>query len=191
MKSLLYIISTSLLIAIFYCNCRDHKKEPKEEFEALIDSTNTSWKNQKLKLTVIQKKRSLNIDSVSFDETKKVKKIISFFDADCSVCISELKDWQFFLDSVTNRRSSKVEVDFIATSADSLQLYYWLNETVKFSYPVYFDPQGQFIVQNEIPFDKNFQTFILDENNRVVFIGCPIKNDYLKQAFLEKLNKLS
>jgi len=53
--------------------------------------------------------------------------------------------------------------------------------------PVVFDLQDELNALNQFPANQNFQTFLLDENNRVVFIGNPINNWAVREMFLYEI----
>lgn len=56
-----------------------------------------------------------------------------------------------------------------------------------FKYPVFLDEKGSFYALNHFSADMDFQTFLLDKDNKVVAIGNPILNPKVKTLYLEKL----
>ena len=46
-------------------------------------------------------------------------------------------------------------------------------EINKFSYPIFYDYKGECNKQNKLPQHVFYQTFLLDENNKVLLIGKP------------------
>ncbi|MCE8655689.1 DUF1573 domain-containing protein [Bacteroides fragilis] len=53
-----------------------------------------------------------------------------------------------------------------------------------FTYPICLDLENTFYDTNKIPGDMMLQTFLLDEDNKIVAIGNPIHNSKIKDLFL-------
>ncbi|MDR3093410.1 MAG: hypothetical protein LBU62_02055, partial [Bacteroidales bacterium] len=52
--------------------------------------------------------------------------------------------------------------------------------------PVYIDKESFFHKKNpNIPSDERMHTFLLDENNKVVLVGSPIRNEMLWELYKE------
>ena len=69
-----------------------------------------------------------------------------------------------------------------------------LNKNVKFNYPILLDTLGEFEKLNpHLPKNHLLHTFLLDENNRVVLVGNPLRNKKIEEMFYkiveEKLGK--
>lgn len=63
-----------------------------------------------------------------------------------------------------------------------------------FDYPILIDTLGEFERLNpHLPKNQALHTFLLDENNRVILVGNPLRNKKIKEMFYkiveEKLGK--
>ena len=128
-----------------------------------------------------------NISGIRKD-TLKPNKLIVFYDtSDCSSCrISHLIDLYPIYDmadtsgfSVLTIFSPKPEdvkdVILQLTIADHLM-------------PIYVDATGEFNRLNQnIPSDLRFHSFLLDENNKPIFVGNPLSSYKLLELFTETI----
>ena len=55
----------------------------------------------------------------------------------------------------------------------------------RFLYPVFIDEKGDFDALNHFPSDVNFQTFLLDSQNKVLAIGNPVHNKKVRDLYLQ------
>ena len=55
----------------------------------------------------------------------------------------------------------------------------------RFLYPVFIDEKGGFDALNHLPSDVNFQTFLLDSQNKVIAIGNPVHNKKVRDLYLQ------
>lgn len=55
----------------------------------------------------------------------------------------------------------------------------------RFLYPVFIDEKGDFDALNHFPSDVNFQTFLLDSQNKVLAIGNPVHNKKVCDLYLQ------
>ena len=61
-----------------------------------------------------------------------------------------------------------------------------------FGHPVYLDSSDAFIKENpHIPIKGIYHTFLLDENDSVVLVGDPFKNEKMKKLFLKVIDDKS
>ena len=63
-------------------------------------------------------------------------------------------------------------------------------EEMCFRQTVFYDLDGSFErLNSHLPKDERFHTFLLDENNKVVLVGNPVRNAKLKKLYLAALKK--
>ena len=72
---------------------------------------------------------------------------------------------------------------FILHPRDKKEMVHLL-EYNDFSYPVCLDIKGSFDKINKIPSNLAFQTFLLDNRNKVIAIGNPIHNPNVRTLYL-------
>jgi hypothetical protein len=53
--------------------------------------------------------------------------------------------------------------------------------------PVVFDMHDELNTLNRFPTNQDFQTFLLDENNKVLFIGNPVNNRAIRELYLTEI----
>ena len=70
-------------------------------------------------------------------------------------------------------------IDSIGCMSCKLGLSQWQD------FAVYIDKNNKFNKLNKFPSNMNFQTFLLDRNNRVIAIGNPIYNPKVKELYLK------
>ena len=63
-------------------------------------------------------------------------------------------------------------------------------EELRFRHTVFYDLDGSFEFLNpHLPKNERYHTFLLNEENKVILVGNPIRNEKLKKLYLKKLNK--
>ena len=113
--------------------------------------------------------------------TKKWK-IFTYIDTiGCSTCNFRALDWKRIIheaDSIT----SNVTFIFYAhlKNYEEFEVYTGIN---RFNYPIFYDYEGKCDRQNHLPDDVFYQTFLLDENNKVQLIGKPIPDSKLWELY--------
>ena len=114
-------------------------------------------------------------------QTKKWK-IFTYIDTiGCSTCNFRALDWKRIIheaDSIT----SNVTFIFYAhlKNYEEFEVYTGIN---RFNYPIFYDYEGKCDRQNHLPDDVFYQTFLLDENNKVQLIGKPIPDSKLWELY--------
>ena len=63
---------------------------------------------------------------------------------------------------------------------EEFEVYTGIN---RFNYPIFYDYEGKCDRQNHLPDDVFYQTFLLDENNKVQLIGKPIPDSKLWELY--------
>jgi hypothetical protein len=141
-------------------------------------------------------KTVLIVDSVYYDKngrffTRNSNEylIVSYYDTDiCSECtIDGLLKWQKELDSIFNSSFAPLFLLFHSPLDVFSEIVSHLSKN-GFRYPIYYDPEGYFIKDNPcIPEDHFLHTFLIDENNKVILSGIPIKNERLWQLYVQTI----
>lgn len=127
--------------------------------------------------------KDTNID----DFYLKKYKILTYIDtAGCTSCKLRLFDWRVFIKELQTL-SSDVVVLFVLFSKDYNE-FEEIQRKNKFEYPVLYDRYNKLNTINHFPENPAFQTFLLDQNNRVIAIGNPIMNDAIR-IFYENIIK--
>lgn len=127
--------------------------------------------------------------SMSYIDTLKSNKLIIYYDSlDCSSCrISHLFDLyplynmadtsDFSVMTIFSPKKSEVE-----NTRFQLML---INHTI----PIYLDKNGSFAqLNNCIPTDQRFHSFLINETGKPVFVGNPLSNTKLNTLFFNFIN---
>lgn len=111
-------------------------------------------------------------------------KILTYIDTTgCSACRLRLFDWKILKKEI-DKLPEEVPLFFVVQSKNYKE-FEEIQKVNKFTYPVYYDYDGMLDKMNHFPDDPNFQTFLLDKNNRVVVIGNPVTNDKMWQIYID------
>ena len=125
--------------------------------------------------------REINWNDISFHvwpssfgmSNIKGYKMISLIGSSCLTCIEKINQWNEFLKT---NKFQEAQILFIAVGPPSEDLTHYLNETNELSIPVLIDSSEKFIEKNNL--QTYYQsTFLLDENNKVIMIGDPLKHE--------------
>lgn len=114
-------------------------------------------------------------------------KVVTFINADCSSCIEDLKEWTLF---VNKADMNKVRFIFLIRSNYGNTTFENLNTNkIDFDLPYFYDNNDSLFTLNKISEDKLFQTFLLDEQNKVKLIGNPIGHKRLSDLYLKEIQQ--
>ena len=121
-------------------------------------------------------------DTVDFSLAGKYK-ILSYVDSTgCTSCKLGLKEWSEYISQIDTLAPGKVKFLFFFFPKNGLEIYQTLR-VHRFAYPICIDDNDILNRLNKFPSDERFQTFLLDENNRVLAIGNPIHNPKVKELY--------
>lgn len=171
-----------MLIILTQCN---HKRENKE-----IEKIYDHFSDHKLlfhnSLILIDKKgdTSALYKKLAINNTK----VVSIISAECWKCIDEIQKWEKFC--------SQYSID------DNIQFYFIFNHVEieyfkkvqlpelpnKFNFYYILDTKNNFLTLNDIPRNKMFHTFLLDNAGDVEILGSPLYNNQLNKLYIKKLN---
>lgn len=144
--------------------------------------------NDSIKIGSLYGRLSLTDSSTVEDFADAKRKAIVYYDADCSICHADLKEWKTFLNT-TVRQNIQRPIVFVLGSADSMSLSHFVTKSLALSAPVFFDKGNAFFLKNFLGKDKQCHTVILDQNNQVVHVGSPLHNKEKTKLFLIALTE--
>ena len=64
-----------------------------------------------------------------------------------------------------------------------------LMRQIEFNHPVIIDHTDIFYLKNKLPEDKRCQTFLVDQENKIILIGNPIYSDDIKKLYIRTIKK--
>lgn len=124
-------------------------------------------------------------DIVDFDFKDADYKVVTYIDSvGCTSCKLQLHRWKQLVAEVDSLTDGSVPFLFYFHPKDMKELRY-LTRRDGFTYPVCFDEQDEINRLNQFPSVMDFQTFLLDKDNKVVAMGNPILNPNIKDLYLE------
>lgn len=163
-----------LFFVSFLVSCGNKQKQ---EITSLVEY----WMGKEIVLPItsvfIQDK-----DTVDFS-LEAPYKVLSYVDSTgCVSCKLKLPEWKKFLD-VLQASNPSVKVLFFFSPGKIKDVYNALNQSY-FDYPICIDLKDSLNQLNHFSSNMSFQTFLLDDNNKVVAIGNPIHNPNVKELYL-------
>ena len=115
-------------------------------------------------------------------------KILVYVDSiGCTSCKLQLHKWKEFIEEVDSLTSGTVAVLFFFHPKDLREISYLLKRD-GVDIPVCIDVDDKLNAMNRFPVHQEFQTFLLDDENKVVFIGNPVHNLRVKEMYLSEIS---
>ncbi|KYG79570.1 redoxin [Roseivirga ehrenbergii] len=166
-----------LLLLLFTVSCGNQEKD------YLIDYPHLKDKVVDLNEHLI----AYNDASKNREVLNNKKTIVNIVDGTCSRCIQELKDWQAFID----KHMSDEDVNYVFIAQGQHDFYFEYNVLKKdfLKMPIYLDPEYKFTDSNDLIDVKAEHTMILDERNKILFLGSPVFNEEKEKQFFKVLNQ--
>ena len=110
--------------------------------------------------------------------------IVTYADSiGCMGCKLKLPAWKDFISYLDSVSDHAVKVIFILHPRDEKEMAHLIKYN-NFLYPVCLDTNDSFNKINKIPSNLAFQTFLLDNKNKVIAIGNPIHNPNVRTLYL-------
>jgi hypothetical protein len=170
--------------ALLYCTCTgtvDHKKKLADELRmfketAIILPSNMLYKGH---------------DGHLPDPTllnRPLKMVVYINSENCESCkLQTLIPMHIFI--IENRHNKNFGIIVILSPSNIESAESFLEE-MRFRQTVFYDLDGSFERLNpHLQKNENFHTFLLDEENKVILIGNPVRNTKLKNLYFKELNK--
>lgn len=173
-------LSLFCLLVLCLVSCGDSQKRK------LITQIG-NWEQRKIFFPVNPVFTVQGRDTVMFPIKGKYK-IVSYADSiGCTDCKMRLLEWSDFISYLDSNFLHQVPVYFFFHPKDVKETLHLLKRD-NFRYPICFDLDDTFNKLNQFPLDLQFQTFLLDENNKVAAVGNPIHNSKIKDLYLKVLS---
>lgn len=128
-------------------------------------------------------------DTLSYQIPASDYKILMYVDSTgCTGCKLQLHKWREFIKEVDTLTDGSVPVLFIFHPRDRKEISYLLRRD-GIDIPVYIDMDDRTNKINHFPSRQQFQCFLLDIDNKVVYIGNPINNVRIKRMYLSQISR--
>ena len=142
--------------------------------------------NNQIKNEIVQKVGTTMIipDSLScypleysqMDRTRVDTSMIVFIDGQCFTCVEDFVKWKDLLTKYPDSYTYKFYVH--AENFDIIKSF--LNRW-KIDFPIYLDSTNAFCKANKISPIKLLQVFVVDENEKILFVGNPLYSESVKK----------
>ena len=178
-KLLLFGFVISSLIACSGNQKADIKQELSEFYSSSID----------LSLDSLSKYSYNYCDSLPFDVNQKT--LVVYFDSvTCGICETRnLDSWQTLLSSIDSVGCfTPFNVLFVFTPKHNQSVSFRVMlKNIDIHYPVILDEKAIFTHNNKLPHNTLLHTFFLDEDGKVELVGDILRNNGVRNLFLDKI----
>jgi len=118
----------------------------------------------------------------------RLKIVTVFNDSDCYKCYYlKFNSLKHFTEKLTSFEHVILIVFFCGSSEYFKRIVY---PEIAFSSPVILDRKCVFISRNKLPDSEEYNTLLLDENNKVLLIGDPTQNAETERLYINKISEL-
>lgn len=125
-------------------------------------------------------------DSIWKQMINKKLKLLTIIDTNnCTECRLRLYDWEKYIKDM-DTINSNITFLFVVHAKD-YSIVDIIKEKNKFTYPIFYDYKNQIGELNKFPQNPRFQTFLLDENNKVILVGNPVGNHHMWKLYKQIL----
>lgn len=151
------------------CSCKETKEQ---QISRLIHE----WEGRTIVYPAGMTFSVLGKDSAGYSFPQNEYTIMTYVDSvGCTSCKLQLPTWKRLISMVDTVAAGKVSFLFVFHPKNKKEISFLLKRD-RFLYPVFIDEKGDFDALNHFPSDVNFQTFLLDSQNKVLAIGNPVHN---------------
>src|SRR5574344_1801758 len=170
-----------LLLLLTLTSCKDSQKRK-------ISNLVNEWDGKEIvfpsnSVFTVQAK-----DTVDFPINNADYKIVAYVDSvGCMSCKLQLPRWKDFISEIDSLTGHFIPFVFYFHPKDIKELRY-ITRRDNFEYPICIDVEDKFNSLNHFPDKMEFQTFLIDMNNKVVAIGNPIHNPKVKELYRKILS---
>ena len=176
MKKLLYI---SLLLSLLTA-CKENNKE---KFALLVQE----WQGKEIVFPQDMVFTRFVTELVEYRIPDAEYKVLIYVDSTgCTSCKLQLPKWKELIAHVESTTTSNIPFIFVFPSKADKELRYILKRD-NFDRPVCIDRDSRLDKLNKFPQDITFQTFLLDQDNKVKVIGNPVHNLEVKDLYLKQM----
>ncbi len=185
-----YILSICIFMAsivTLHC-CKPSRQEQIKDDEQLISETLDRWLDRKVKIDYnIGYFTTDGIDSIDYPQGDSEFKILRYIDSTgCAPCRLQLTRYGDILSELTDSAHCKIDYLCIVASADAEKVRKATAGNFR-KLPIWVDRTDSLNQINSFPTAYGLQTFLLDKEDRVLAVGDPSGNPYVKDLFLQIL----
>ena len=177
MRRISFLIITLLFV---FSACQDNNKQ---EITQIIKE----WQGKEIVFPENPTFTQFGQDTIPYQIPESEYKLLLYVDSvGCTSCILQLHKWKELIEQVDSLSSETVPVLFFFHPKDTREIAYLLKRD-DIIIPVCIDEKDHFNSINNFPTNQSFQCFLLDKDNKVVFIGNPVHNTRIKEMYLSEI----
>jgi hypothetical protein len=127
------------------------------------------------------------VDTVAYEIPATSHKILVYVDSvGCTSCRLHFNTWRELIYEIDSLTNATVPVLFFFHTKNPREISHFLRRD-EINIPVVFDLKDELNRLNLFPTNQNFQTFLLDEENRVIFIGSPVNGLTIREMYVSEI----
>lgn len=178
-KKFMFLCLCCLLVL---SSCRDTGAEKIES--SIKDGANFLNRSIRFAPLFLDYRNSLN--SVLWE---KKNKIILYLDSlDCTSCtFNEIRKWNLYNKDLIELNTEIV----IICSHPDVETVRNIKKSVFVDYPLFFDVDKHFVLENDVPKNAMFQAFVVGSTNQVIWVGLPIRSKESWEKFCSMIRLLN
>lgn len=184
-----YFIFVALCVGMLFLNCtscNSRKPDDKEKVTEIL----TQWIGKQLNLPSETGRFTTNGDSAdAFFPTEKYNILKYIGPEGCTACDMHLNQYPSILSELSRRANVPVGFVCIICPTDLREVRRVLWRDNKGRLAVWIDEADTLNSINSFPENEDLQTFLLDQDNRVLAIGDPATNPKIMRLYSEILSK--
>lgn len=170
-----------LTLILWFTGCNNNASNNKDALLKAIKE----WQGKEIVFPNSVKFLKFGTDTTAcFDSIPNTQhKVLIYTDSlGCISCKLHLREWQKFINHIDSLQSDVSFLFFFNTN--NFEEVNYLLRRDKLRHPVCFDVNDSLNKLNNFPKHNDFQTFLLDTDNRVVVVGNPVNNPKVKELYL-------
>lgn len=176
------LIGTSLLLTGLIASCSGPKKE-----RQTIEQEIAKWSGRQLQLPAEPVFLRYALDTVSLAMEEREYKILVYTDSSgCTSCKLQLPKWKEMLALTDSLLPGKVTYLFFFDNPRVGEIRHLLKQA-DLSYPVCINRGHDLNRLNNFPPNPQFQTFLLDKQNRVMAVGNPALSPAVRELYIRRM----
>lgn len=181
MRAPYFLLLMGVCALMFSC-----KKNPQKEIAIIVQE----WQNKEVLFPEKMIFTKHGKDTLEYEIPPSSHKILMYVDSvGCTSCKLQLHKWKEFIQEVDSLTYGTVPVIFVfhPKDTDVREITYLLKRD-GIDIPVCIDLQDELNTLNNFPVHQQFQTFLLNDENKVLFIGNPVHNLRIKEMYLSEIS---
>lgn len=172
----------SLILMLFICfitilSCRNKTNKTVND---ICNLENNEFKLPKYNFTGSSKELKSFLN-------KKYKIVVCIDSAGCFSCHLQLEKWKSYIKEMQNKKINISVLFYVNLQNKFIIDVEFINNG--FTYPYFWDNQDSIHILNKIPDNEDMQTFLLNENNKVIGVGNPVINPSIKDFYYKLIFK--